>query len=560
MGIAQDHIDRVSQLATSRTEFDRAWKQVRQVAAPDASDFTNAGLGLLGGSRLGLLRPEAAKNSVNLYDTTAINAVERLGAGIEAIVCPQSEYWHGLDVTDYTGTTLTQSEKVWLERHRNLLFETRYDADSGFVPANQTAIRRTVAFGNAFKFVEESFDGRSMIKYRYLPIAECYIATDAHDTVNAWYRVYELTADQASREFNGNVSSQVKTAANNPTQKDQRFTFVHCISASGDYGDMRSPVNRSPWRSMHIEVESKHVCKQSGYYTFPVIDFRWLPEPGRVYGEGPVMKVLADIQSANKMAKNEMLAGEQSVAPPLLVADAGVMNRPDARPNGITFGGMSANGQRRVEPLFAQQRLDFHTMVLEAKRNGIKESLYINLFATLVQNPQMSATEALIRANEKGELLGPAGTRFQGGYSRMIDREIDILARRGLYEPRSYYAVPRRFGGKRIKVQFTSPLDRMRKAKQGQGTLQLIQTLTPLAQVDPSIVDNFEPDTMTRGLADIFNVPAEFLRDEKVVAQRRQARAQAQEQANQMAMMQQMADATKSGADALATTKEAGVI
>jgi len=559
MSEAQDHIDRLSQLATQRSAFEQAWRQVSRVAAPDAKEFLAKGPAI-GPSVINtfIRQPVAAQRSKDIYDVTAINAVDRLGSGIEAIVCPQSEYWHGLDVIDFKNVVRKRSdeEKLWLENQRNLMFALRYDADSGFVPAIQTAIRRCIAFGNAFVWVEENLDDNtSVFRYQYIPLDECYIAENKNGVVNAWYRLYQLTAAQAKQKFGDRLKGSVARAADNPSDKDRMFPFIHAVYESADWSVGKSPFKFS---SVHIEYETRTIVGRRGFYEFPVIDFRWLPEPGRVYGEGPVMRVLAEIQSANVLAKNELIASEQSVKPPLLMAHAGVMNRPNANPNSVIFGGLNAQGQELVKPLNIGQRLDFATMVLEAKKNAIKESLYLNLFQVLVQNPQMSATEALIRANEKGELLGPAGSRLQGSLSRMITREHSILVRRGLYDRESAYAPPPGVSGK-LNVQFTSPLDKMRRAKEGEGIARILEMVAPLAQVDPSIVDNIDADETVRQMQDILGAPVSILRNQDKVAQIRADRQRQQAMAQNAALAEQLSKASKQGTEALAGAKQAGI-
>lgn len=558
--LADDVISRLASLQMARSGFERAWWQVRAVAAPEAMAFQRANsLGLMKGMPK---RASAAEASKVLFDSTAINAVDRLASGIEALVTPQSEYWHGLGITDFTREELTDAEQWWLERQRNLMFKVRYDADTGFVAAMQTAYRRVVAFGNAFMFVDEDmlYRTRAITNYRLLPLAECYVATDHLDIVNTFYRHYMLTAEQAAGKFREKTPKKVLEAANNLKDKDKEFVFVQCIHPRDDFGHFSDGVNHSQWASFHIFEEDRSIIRNSGYFEFPVIDFRWLPEPGNTYGEGPAMKCVADIQSLQQMAKNEMMAGEQAVRPSLLVANAGVMNRPDARPGGITFGGINPNGQRMVEPLFSGQRLDFHTMVIEAKRQQVKESFFLNLFQLLVKNPQMTAHEAMIRAGEKGELLGPAGSRFQQSLSRMIDRETGILTRRGLYDEDSAYRVPDSLQGKDVTAQMTSPLDRLRRAKEGEGILRVLEVASPLAQVDPTVLDNIDPDTTFRQLRDIFGAPVNIIRDPKAVEKIRADRAQQQAMANNAAIAEQMAKASKQGTDALAGMKEAGAL
>lgn len=558
--LADDVVSRLASLKVARSDFESKWNQVANVAAPEAKAFQQLGaLGMLAGLPK---QAAAATRGKLIFDSTGINAVDRLASGIEALVTPQSEYWHGLGIMDLTRRQLTDQEMLWLETQRNLMFKVRYDADTGFVPAIQTIYRRVVAFGNAFLFLEEddAYRSRALVNYRYLPLAECYIATDHLDITNTFYRYYTLTASQAVSKFREKTPERIRLAAQHATDKDRHFAFIQCIHPRDDFGSWRDGVLKSKFASFHIFEEERSIVRHSGYFEFPVIDFRWLPEPGMTYGEGPVLKCLADIQSLQQMAKNELMAGEQAVRPPLLVANAGVMNRPDARPGGITFGGVNAQGQRMIEPLFNGQRLDFATMVLEAKRAQVKDSMYLNLFQLLVQSPQMSATEAMIRANEKGELLGPAGSRFQQSLSRMIDRELGILVRRGLYDDDSEYRVPDSLQDRDVAAEMTSPLDRLRRAKEGEGILRLLEIASPLAQVDPTVLDNIDPDITFRELRDILGAPVGIIRDPARVRDIREDRAQQQQAMTNAAVAEQMASASKQGSEALVKMKEAGAL
>lgn len=558
--LADDIITRLSSLQMGRSGFEKIWGQVANIAAPEAHSFRRLGsLGMLKGLPK---RAAASERSKYIFDSTAINAVDRLASGIEAIVTPQSDKWHGLDVFMLKRRSQSDVEKAWLQDVRDLQFSIRYDSDSGFIPTIQTIYRRVVAFGNAFLFADDDarYQSRSMIQYRYLPLAESYIATDHSDVADTFYRYYALTAHQALTKFGAKCPPTVRRAAESVTDRDKEFCFIHCIHPRGDFGLPGQGVMKTQYASFHVFEEDRQIIRESGYYEFPVIDFRWLPEPGSIYGEGPVMKALADIQSLQQMAKNELLAGEQAVKPALLVANAGIINRPNPNPGSITYGGLNAQGQEMVKPMFSGQRLDFATMVLEAKRQQVKESMYLHLFQLLVQNPQMTATEALIRAREKGELLGPAGARFQLSLSRMIDREQGILIRKGLFDADSDFKVPETLQNQDIIPQMSSPLDRLRRAQEGEGIMRMLEVAAPLAQADPEVMDELDPSWILRELRDVFGAPVRTLRAPEVVAERKKAR---QEQNAMMANAQiaeQMASASKQGSQALAGMKEAGAL
>jgi hypothetical protein len=554
---AQDFVTRLTELQRIRSSHEQVWHRISEVAAPDSGRFQYTGLNQSQNYALGF-QALASQRSAKIYDSTAVNAIDRLASGIEALIVPQSDYWHDLGVMDLTHERSTDEERQWLERLRNVLFKVRYDADSGWKAAVQTCIRRCVAFGNAFMFVEDGTDSRALIRYRALPLEECFVSENHAGVIDTFYRPYLLTARQALQKFGARCPKQIAAAAQHATDKDRQFMFIHAIQPRAEVG-MLPGVHGAPFSSTHISMEDQSIVGTSGYFEFPIIDFRWLPEMGATYGEGPVQKCLADIQSLNLMARNELIASQQAVDPPLLVANAGIMNRPNTNPGAINFGGMAPNGQKLIEPMMTGQRLDFATLVREAKANQVKESLYVNLFAILTSpNPTyQSATEALIKANEKADMLGPVGGRLQQSLSNLVERELGVLERKGIYRPDSAYRIPRSLRGKNIGPQFTSPLDKMRRNAEATGTVRFFEILTPLMTINPAVADHVNTDEMSRGLADVLGLPARFLQPAEVVQQIRVERAQQMQAAQMAEMLKTSAQGAKAGAEALQTLRPA---
>lgn len=554
---------RITELSATRVEFESVWRQVAEVAATDAPEF---GFGVNGVPDLGIYRANAARRSRNLYDATAAWAQDRLASGLEGLIMPQSELWHGLGITDLFSMSheASDEEVEWLEALTKYLFRVRYDAGSGFVTAMQTALRRLVGFGNGLFLIEEGPIGGPLIRYRHLPLSDTYFTEDHWGRLDGVWRYYSLTARQAKQKLEEGkfitLPASVLKAASEPGNCDKPFRFVHCIAPRADFGAYGDGIQKAPWGSYHVSYDDHSIVGVSGYWEFPVVDFRWLPEPGRLYGEGPIMRVLADIQSLNLMARNEMIASQQAIDPPLLVARNGVVNRPDTNPGAIIAGGIDAQGREAVKPLDLHQRIDLSQAVIQAKRENLRESLYINLFATMVKTPRMSATESMIRAGEKGELLGPAGSRIQESLSRMVDRELGILARYGLFDQNSLFKPPSSLRNREIGPKFRSPLERMRRSKEAEGIMRTIETVMPIAQINHEILDHFDTDDMTRTLAEVLGAPRKTIRRTEEVQQIRQARAIAQQQDRMLAQTQASAAAAKDAVPALAQLNEMGNI
>ena len=154
-------------------------------------------------------------------------------------------------------------------------------------------------------------------------------------------------------------------------------------------------------------------------------------------------------------------------------------------------------------------------------------------------------------------LLGPAGSRLQQSLSSLNDRELGIMTRKGLFEKQGWQP-PRSMWGANVSAAFTSPLDRYRKAKEVEGTMQLLNVMAPMAQVDPTVVDNLDSDEMVRGLAHRLGMPVGFVRNLAQVQQLRAQRQQTQQMAQSAAIAKDMAAAGKQGVDALAGMNEMG--
>jgi hypothetical protein len=186
--------------------------------------------------------------------------------------------------------------------------------------------------------------------------------------------------------------------------------------------------------------------------------------------------------------------------------------------------------------------------------------MFVNLFQTLVQNPQMTATEALIRQEEKGDLLGPSGAIIQAGFAANLDRELSILEAKGLYEEGSRFLPPPSLAGKAIRPTFTSPLDILRRSAEARDTLQLLSTTAQLAQADPEIMDLVDTEEALKVIQSAGRSPQRVFRREEEVAARRQARQQAQQAQQGMAGMTQAAQMAKDVVPAMAQAKESGLL
>jgi hypothetical protein len=164
----------------------------------------------------------------------------------------------------------------------------------------------------------------------------------------------------------------------------------------------------------------------------------------------------------------------------------------------------------------------------------------------------MTATEAMIRAQEKGALLTPVMGRQQSeALGPMIERELAILQRQGRLPPMPDVLAE---AEGEFEIEYDSPLSRAQKSEQVVGISRTFEVLAPLASAQPDIFDVFDGDALAQLAAEVNGVPQKVLNTPEEIQQMRQGRAAAQ----QMQSLLAAAPAANQAAGALEKMVSAG--
>ena len=127
----------------------------------------------------------------------------------------------------------------------------------------------------------------------------------------------------------------------------------------------------------------------------------------------------------------------------------------------------------------------------------------------------MTATEALIRAQEKGMLLAPTMGRQQSEcLGPQIEREIDLLMFHRILPPMPPELVE---AGGEYEIVYDSPMSRMQRAEELVGVQRTMELLAPFAQIDPSVLDVFDRDALARLTCRGLGCPTPVLRGQDAV-------------------------------------------
>jgi hypothetical protein len=551
---ARDILSRQSELENDRSAYESVWEAVAEFCDPDAPDiWSNRGSGVRTSQA-----ERSERRGSRVYDNTINSAANRLAAGLESLIIPQSEKWHGIS-TSAMDDEETEEEKEWAEDLRDFLFSIRYSANSNFVPAAQAVLRNVVRYGPGYLYAEEGFGG-NLIRYASIPVVEGFLGRNRWGEADTFHRQYERTARQIAQIIGfDKLPTVVQAMANDPKQQDEKLTLLQGIRPRDERRMYRGEYLDTDFVSYHVLEQEELIIQEKGFRTFPTSCFSWRRYEGDTYGLSPTIEALTTVREINAVRQSGLRALQQ-ITDPATASKASLDFVPVLNP-GMNYEGLiDDNGRPAIAPINTGQNPSYAFDYAGTRAEEIRDMMFVNLFQTLVQNPQMTATEALIRQEEKGALLGPSGSIIQSGFAANLDRELSILEAKGLYEEDSRFLPPPSLAGKAIRPTFTSPIDILRRSAEARDTIQVVQSASMLAEFQPEVMDTIDGDEALKIIQSAGRSPQRLFRRENEVQAIREGRAQANKAQQGAAAMSQMGAMAKDVVPAMAQAKESGLL
>jgi hypothetical protein len=289
-----------------------------------------------------------------------------------------------------------------------------------------------------------------------------------------------------------------------------------------------------PWASVYVLVEGEKVLSEGGFHEMPYMVPRWSKMPGEVYGRSPGMLALPDVKQLNAVVRTTLRAVQKATDPPLVASDDGVIKPVRTAPGAIIYGQFLPNGALPIQPLPQPTNFNLPFDLIARLQANIAKAFLVDQLNLPERDPRMTLGEFLERNEQRLLLQAPQLARLQGElFGPLIDRVFAIMLRRGEFPP-----PPEALAGADLKIEYVSPAARAQRSQQAGAFQRWLMGVSPLAQFDPSVMDNLDMDKAARGGADILGVPADWLRSADDVAAIREARAEAarQQQAAQEAL------------------------
>lgn len=517
--LAQKLLREFAVLESARGIWETHWEEVaRRVLPYYSSSFYREGNMVPG-----------AKRTQDQYDVTANLALWKFAAAMESMLTPASNRWHRVRHPDKS-VMKRRDVQLWFDQVNDTMFYYRYSPHSGFQANQHDGYVSLGAFGSSGLFIDEYNDPLAPnvkgFRYHHAHLGELFFAVNFQGQVDTVYRRFKRTLRQLAHKWGQEAlpESHRNMLADKPETKVQ---IIHCVKPRPGGSARRLDSKGYRYASYYVLREATHLLSEGGYRCMPYSIARYITAPGEDYGRSPAMNVLPAIKVINEEKKTLIKQGHRAVDPVLLAHDDGVIDGFSLRPGAVNYGGVTSDGRPLVHAL-PTGNLAIGKDLMDDERLAINDAFLVTLFQILVETPQMTATEVLERAREKGALLSPTMGRFQAeSLGPMIEREFDLLMWQKLLPPPPPALLE---AGAQYHVEYDAPLNRAMRADEAAGTMRSMQWASEIAAQtqDPSVMDWFDTDTIIPELLAINGAPSRFVRDPDAVAKVRDNRGQQQ--------------------------------
>ena len=510
MGIYQD-------LRNERSEWEAEWRQI--------SDYLLPGRGIYQISSKPRKRKLTSSKTIN---PVAEDAMYVLTSGMHGQLTSPATPWFVLEWADNKLNDMEEL-KQWLQECNTILHKDLHE--SNFYSIINSFYIEYVGFGTGCMYVgEDSDEEAAPFRFELLTAGEYAFSMSSTGRPNGLCRTIFMSTRQLVERFPETVSAEAKkkVASNSAGVDKTDATLVEYVF-KGKYMD-------KPYTRVYYEVSgnsSKSADKEplevSGFYEWPYPIGRWSTIGSDALGIGPGSRALPDIKRLQEMEKAFLMATHKSINPPLN-APARMKGKLNTLPGGHNY---YANPNETVNELY---RVNFDYIgvsnAIERVEGRIKTNFFNDIFLTGSRDPNASPLrtgQVTVQEKEKLHRLGPVVNRLQHEFLQpVIERCFNINLRKGNF-PELSPEMQELVGD--YKITLTSPLALAQKSAAVDSINSFFGFLSNVAQFDPSVIDNADPDAAAREMANLTGVKMGIIRTQDEVGSIRETRQKAEAQA-----------------------------
>lgn len=519
--LAKELKDHLSRLMEKRRNWESHWQEVADVILPRKAEITKE-------------RARGDKRNTQIYDATAIHALELLAASLHGMLTSSANRWFSLRFKE---TELNESDeaKEWLEDAESRMYVAF--SKSNFQQEIFECYHDLIAFGTACLLIEEDED--DIIRFSARHIKEIYIQENKKNLVDTIFRRFKMAASAVVEKFGAEkVSRDVLT-----TFKKAPFDeieIVHVVRPRGMYDQRKLDKKNMPYQSIYFENKTGHILSLGGFRELPYVVPRYLKASTEIYGRSPSMNALPDVKVLNKMVEVGLKAAAKQVDPPLLVPDDSMMSPIRMAPGSINY--YRSGSRDRIEPLNINANTSVTLNQENQRRDAIAKMFHVDQLL-VTENRNMTATEVMQRNEEKMRILGPVLGRLQSEMLEpLIIRVFNIMLRNKFFP-----MAPEILADQEVSIEYVSPMALAQRGQELQSLMRGMEIFGGLSQALP-VMDYIDENGLVKNIIRVLGLPAKVIKSDAQVAKAREEKQQQQQQMMQMQQAMQESEVAKNAA------------
>ncbi len=474
------------------------WQEVAEYIFPRRADFN-------------VERTAGDKRMAKVYDSTGIQGLELLAAGLHGMATNPASRWFALK-TDDDRLNEDDSIREWMSQVEDIIFSKLHSPSSSITTHLHELYLDYAAFGTAVMFIGTSKDDNLLFQTRFL--GECVIDENSEGRVDTVIRCFKMTVRQVYQQWGDKVSSDVKKKFNDG-KLDEKIEILHAVFPREDRDKDKETPDNMPFASVYLEKKEKHVLQEGGFEEFPYAVPRWYKVAGEKYGRSPAMTALPDVKMLQEMVKTTLKAAQKIVDPPLMVPDEGELGPVRTVPGGLNF---YRDENRLIFPLQTGANIPISLEMMQDLRNRILSTFFVDQLQ-MTGDADMTATEVMQRTEERMRLLGPILGRMEAELlGPIISRVFGILARSGELPEQ-----PEALDGVEWRVEYVSPIAIAQRGQKVERAVQMLTIAGQMAAFDPNIMARFDSENFLPWIANEIGVDPDIILDDEEFAQKQQA-------------------------------------
>lgn len=498
--------------APERASAQSLWEEVSRFVLPHEMSYTEANP-----RTGGVLRRR------NLVDSTAPRALELFASSIHSLMNNPSSQWFRLGVEGERKRDLPTGVQRSLDDLSAELLNLLTSRGMSLYSHLHSAYISLGAFGTACIYLGDLGEGG--VHMREFPMADVAVDESALGKIDTVFRRESLSLRQMRQRWPDRpVTAFGSSVAQGGQGQPSEAEVVHAVfpadelvlllerrgaaAVAGGENDWLARAGEAarmhPWLSVWVNTTDSITLGVGGFPEMPYMVPRWFVARGEVYGRSPGMTVLPDSRMGNQMKETILRGGEKLVDPPWLMPHGSLVSPLRVWAGSITYTDGVISPQALIPP--GASRVEYAHELLMSVQQSIRDGFFTPLFAT-PDSPVKTATQVLQEADERNRALSPMLIRLQEElFHPLLFRAFHLFARKGMID------VSALRDSEALDIEYVSPLIAAHKQTEALGAMRAIEGALPWAQVDPSIMDLWDPLRVGQIIHDGSGMPSDGLR------------------------------------------------